>query len=146
MGFQWLENVKCLGNESKLDKCVHDVSFTPGPVLEAGVICNSSDLGNSVSTHSSVASCKAHARQSGFRNLINVCLWNPESWVLESGIQLKESGIPLTIGIRNPSSTEKESGIQFLESGIHRVESRISRLSFDYLRPNSDAALVMCRT
>jgi hypothetical protein len=26
-------------------------------------------------------------------------LWNPESWALESGIQLKESGIPLTIEI-----------------------------------------------
>ena len=25
-----------------------------------------------------------------------------ESWFLESGIQLKESWIPLTIGIRNP--------------------------------------------
>ena len=34
-------------------------------------------------------------------------LWNPESWVLESGIQLKESGIPLTIGIQNPSATDK---------------------------------------
>ena len=32
---------------------------------------------------------------------------NLESWVLESGIQLKESGIPLTIGIQNPSSTDK---------------------------------------
>ena len=34
----------------------------------------------------------------------------PESWTLESEIQLKESGIPLTIGIRN------ESGIQYPKS------------------------------
>ena len=32
-------------------------------------------------------------------------LWNPESWTLESRIQLREFGIPLTIGIRNPSSS-----------------------------------------
>ena len=32
-----------------------------------------------------------------------------ESWAFESRIQLKELGIPLTIGIRNPSSTDKES-------------------------------------
>ena len=36
-------------------------------------------------------------------------LWNPESWALESGRQLKESGIRLTIGIRNPSFTDNES-------------------------------------
>ena len=36
------------------------------------------------------------------------CLWHPESRVLESGIQLMESGIPLTIGIQNPSSTDKD--------------------------------------
>ena len=34
--------------------------------------------------------------------------WNPESWALESGIQLKESGIPLTIGMRTPSSSNKD--------------------------------------
>ena len=34
--------------------------------------------------------------------------WNPESWALESGIQLKESGIPLTIGMRTPSSSDKD--------------------------------------
>ena len=34
-------------------------------------------------------------------------LWNPKSWALESGIYLKESGIPQTIGIQNPSSTDK---------------------------------------
>ena len=35
-------------------------------------------------------------------------LWNAESWALESGLQLKESGNPLTIGIRNPCSTERK--------------------------------------
>ena len=40
-------------------------------------------------------------RESGFRNQRNFCLWNPESWALESGIQLKESGIPITIGSPN---------------------------------------------
>jgi len=33
-------------------------------------------------------------------NLENFSLWNPES--CESGINLKESEIPLMIGIRNP--------------------------------------------
>ena len=41
------------------------------------------------------------------------------------GIQLKEYGIPLTIGIRNPSSTDKKSAVEYLESGIHSLESRI---------------------
>ena len=66
-----------------------------------------------------------HGRESGFVNPRNFCLWNPESWALESRLQFKEFGIPLTIGIRNPSSTDKESGIQYLESEIHVVESRI---------------------
>ena len=73
------------------------------------------------------------------------CLWNPESsensflwnwksWTWESGIQLKKSGIPLTIEIRNPSSTNKESEIYCLESGIHSVESRIQDcLAFPYI-------------
>ena len=39
--------------------------------------------------------------------------------LVESGFQLKESGIP------NPSSTEKNSENQYLKFGIHRVESRI---------------------
>ena len=36
---------------------------------------------------------------------------NPEYWALKSGINHKESEIPLMIGIQNPSSTEKESTI-----------------------------------
>ena len=35
-------------------------------------------------------------------------MWNPESWALESGIQLKESGIALAIGKQYPSSNDKE--------------------------------------
>ena len=69
------------------------------------------------------------------RNPGNFCLWNPESGkfllleseslALESGIQLKESGIPLTISVRNPGSTDKESEFQYQETGIHGMESRI---------------------
>ena len=44
----------------------------------------------------------------GIRNQGNFCLWNPESWALEFGSQLKESGILLTIGIRNLSPTDKD--------------------------------------
>ena len=73
------------------------------------------------------------------------CLWNPESsenlfvgnWKSRTwafGIQLKKSGIPLTIKIRNPSSTNKESEIYCPESGIHSVESRIQDcLAFPYI-------------
>ena len=73
-------------------------------------------------------SLSPHGRESGFRNPRNFCLrnlefasfflWNPESWALESGIQLKECGILLTIGIQDTSSTDKESEIQNLESRI----------------------------
>ena len=52
-----------------------------------------------------------------FRNAANFCrLWNPESWALKSGKQLKESGISLSIGIQNPSSSDKESEIHAVES------------------------------
>ena len=59
------------------------------------------------------------------RNLANFCLWDPKSWVMETGIQLKPSGIPLAIVVRNPISANKESGIQLLVSWIHLVQSRI---------------------
>ena len=66
----------------------------------------------------------------GIRNLGNFCLWNPESFTSEFGIQLKESGIPLTIGIRNPSSTDK---VRNPESGIHGVKSTIQDYLLDSL-------------
>ena len=51
-----------------------------------------------------------HVRKSGFQNpgkflawnyriREKYCLWYLESWALESGIKLKESGMPLQIGI-----------------------------------------------
>ena len=49
-----------------------------------------------------------HVREFGFQNPGKFCLWNPESWTLESGIQLKESGIPINTGIQNPSSRDKD--------------------------------------
>lgn len=60
-------------------------------------------------------------RLSGFWNLESFCFWNRKSWALETGIQHKESGIPLTIGIGDPSSTDKESGIQNLESRVQNT-------------------------
>ena len=45
---------------------------------------------------------------------------DPESWALESGVQLKESGITLVIGI-----LLTKTGMEYLESGIRDVESRI---------------------
>ena len=56
----------------------------------------------------------------GIRHLEKNCEWNPESWALNSRINLKESGIPLVFGIQKP-----RSGIQYLESGINGLETRI---------------------
>ena len=63
-----------------------------------------------------------YIRESGLRNLGTFCLFDLESGTIFlvqtrilgfwSRIQLKESGIPLRIGIRNPSSTGKESGLR----------------------------------
>ena len=63
----------------------------------------------------------------GIRNHGKFGLWNPESWVLESEIQLEESRIPLTIGTQNTESKShwQRSGIQELVSGIQAVESGI---------------------
>ena len=49
-----------------------------------------------------------HVRKSRFRNPENLCLWNPESWALEYGTQLKVSEIPRTIRIQNPSSPDND--------------------------------------
>ena len=43
-------------------------------------------------------------------------------------MQLKESRILLSIGIRNPSSIDKESEMQCLKSGIHCMENVLDSL------------------
>ena len=45
------------------------------------------------------------ACEAGIRE--KVYLWNPESLDLESEIQLKETGIPITNGIQNSAPTGK---------------------------------------
>ena len=70
-----------------------------------------------------------HLREYGFRKYPKICLLvesgirNPESgkfrnWALKRGIQFKESGTPLTVGICNQKFTAKESGIHAVESKI----------------------------
>ena len=57
-----------------------------------------------------------HVRDFGIRDIFACGIRNPrgfefgipESWALESGIQLKESGILLTTGVQNPSSKDKD--------------------------------------
>ena len=56
-------------------------------------------------------------------------MWNPKSWALESAVQLKESGILLTIGVRNPSSIDNESGIH----GVWNPDSSQSKFVLDFL-------------
>ena len=53
------------------------------------------------------------------RILGKFCSLIPESWVVESGIQLKVSTIPPLIRIQKNPLTK--TGIQYLESGIHGV-------------------------
>ena len=61
------------------------------------------------------------------------CLQNPKSWALESGIQLKKSGISLTIGIQNSVPVNKDYNL-VPGTGIHGVESRIQDcLGFPYM-------------
>ena len=81
-----------------------------------------------------LAKASAHVRESWFWNPWNFCLWNMESWALECGIQLNESGILLRIGIQSKVPLEN-TGIKCLESGINGVESRIQDcLGFPYMR------------
>ena len=59
----------------------------------------------------------AHVRESGFGNPWKFCVWNLESWALECGIKLNESGILLRIGIQFNVPLEK-TGIRNPRRGI----------------------------
>ena len=63
----------------------------------------------------------AHMRESGKFLLVEF----EEFLALESGLRLKESGIPLTTGIQHPRFHRHKIGGQFLESGILSVEFKI---------------------
>ena len=62
------------------------------------------------------------------RNAGNLCLWNVESWAMEPGIQLTESGIPFTIWIQNTCSIDKDwnpvPGIRNPRTSVHRGVSK----------------------
>ena len=51
---------------------------------------------------------QSSALAKGIRDIEYILLVDPESWALKSGIQIKESGLSLTIGIQNPNSTDKD--------------------------------------
>ena len=53
-----------------------------------------------------VGSGKRETFVCGIRNTGNFCLWDPKSWLWNLYFQLKESGTPLTTGIRNSSFTD----------------------------------------
>ena len=78
-----------------------------------------------------------HLRKSGFRSPGNLCRRNCKSWALESGIQLKESGIPLTIGVQK--SSRKEFGNHLLES---LQNSRLSWISIHGVKQSSSQQTV----
>ena len=72
--------------------------------------------GNPVSGIQEIFAC-------GIWNPEKSCLWNMESWDLESGLKRMESGNPLTIGIQNPSYNKNKwnpvSGIRNPRREIH---------------------------
>ena len=55
----------------------------------------------------------------GFRRNFYLCKWNPESWGLDSGIQLKETGILQTIGIRSLQCENSESKTVLDYTGLY---------------------------
>ena len=63
MDIQWIENVQCLGTESLLHECPHNVSFTPGPRLDAGVVCKSNNLGKYLDSSSVLSRTSARLAQ-----------------------------------------------------------------------------------
>ena len=80
------------------------------------VVCDTMVSGISRARELHFTTCKGNPE--------NFCSWNPQSWDLESRIQLVASEIPLTFRIRNRNSNDKDWN-PVPKSGIHGVESRI---------------------
>ena len=57
-------------------------------------------------------------------NLGKFLLWNPESWDLEYGLQLKESKIPLKIGLESGIQVQQKMKLEF-SIWIHNPRSGI---------------------
>ena len=88
-----------------------------------------------------------HVRKSRFQNQGNFCLWNPEYWALQSGTHLKDSGIPLKIGMTrtgilsalNMEPTPWNPDIQdclgfpYMVRPTEKDRFNLSRLLFDYV-------------
>ena len=51
----------------------------------------------------------------GISEIRNFCLWNPQSWALQSGMQLKEFGIPITTRNPNASSNTEILGAERIQ-------------------------------
>ena len=51
----------------------------------------------------------------GISEIRNFCLWNPQSWALQSGMQLKEFGIPITTRNPNASSSTEILGAERIQ-------------------------------
>ena len=81
--------------------------------------------------YTSAVLLRDHLRESGFQNPQSFRFWNLESWALESGIQLQECGILLTIGIRNRAKKKKKlesSPFGNPESSTRNPGSTVSRI------------------
>ena len=76
----------------------------------------------------------------GIRNTGNFVCGIRNPGLVESGIQLKESRISLTVAIWNPGSTDKESEIQYLKSRIHDMESRLSCIPLHEVLSNDNGS------
>ena len=140
----------CKENRQKISLFQCERCFSPTKIFSSATklqCCHQEDLavydvlsGNKILC-SLTATCilSPHVRASGFRNPGKFCLRNPESLALESGIQRKESGIPLqTIGIRNPSSTEKDRNpVPEIQNPLRGIQNpRLSQIPLHVANPS----------
>ena len=97
--------------------------------LQNVLLCNNSFLGLQIASKVWVPLwplllTSLHVRESRFPIQGNFCSWNPEYWALQSGTHLKDSGIPLKIGIQNPSSSGKDwNSVSWIWNPRHGIQN-----------------------